>query len=201
MHLLARKGCTVYLAGRGDIAATISELKKSRPDVANGELHALELDLSSMTSAAAGAHRFPGERLDIVVANAAISLDTSPTPSPEGWENHFQTNHLGHFAFIEALLPLLVDSPEARIVVTSSEAYRLAKGIDFDSLRKNVDPTLLGFVGSMKRYGRSKLANALYARELQRRLLEKGVRNVYVNAVHPGEPAYLPPPSFFNYPF
>ncbi|KAI5857188.1 hypothetical protein BZA05DRAFT_387524 [Tricharina praecox] len=187
VHLLARRGCTVYLAGRGDLVQTIADLKKARPDVANAELYPLELDLSSITTAAAAADRFPGERLDIVIANAGISMNNSVAPSPEGWEHHFQTNHLGHFAFIEGLLPLLVESPEARIVVTSSEAYKFAtKGIDFDSLRKDVDPSLLGLMGCMKRYGQSKLANTLYVRELQRRLLEKGVKNVYVNAANPG---------------
>lgn len=189
VRMLARKGCTVYLAGRGlsSLQAAISRLRETYPDVADAQLIPLELDLSSTVTAVKAARSFPGNKLDIIIANAAISLDNDPRTSPEGWERHFQTNHLGHFAFIMELLPLMEKSKEARIVVTASNAYQFVPGtLDFDALRREVEPNMLGFIGGMKRYGMSKLANILFAKELDRRLKERGVENVWVNAVHPG---------------
>jgi NAD(P)-dependent dehydrogenase (short-subunit alcohol dehydrogenase family) len=187
VRLLASAGCTVHLAGRGlhELEATISSLKATLPSSA--ELYPLELDLSSTTSAVAAARAFTGSRLDIIVANAAISLDNNRAPSDEGWERHFQTNHLGHFAFVTALMPLLERDGGGRVVVTSSEAYRFVDGLDFNALQGDVKEELLGFVGGMKRYGASKLANMLFARELARRLAERGIENIYVNSCHPGE--------------
>jgi NAD(P)-dependent dehydrogenase (short-subunit alcohol dehydrogenase family) len=183
----------VYLAGRGlsSLQDSITRLKTTYPDLSTSNLHPLELDLSSIATSVAGAKSFLEPRLDILIANAGIALDNNTALSSDGWERHFQTNHLGHFAFITTLLPLVEDTAqeygEARIAVVASVGYTFVNGIDFDAIRKEVPPNMLGFIGGMKRYGRSKLANILFALEIARRLRERGVENVWVNAVHPGE--------------
>ncbi|KAF8544186.1 hypothetical protein BDD12DRAFT_817013 [Trichophaea hybrida] len=192
-YLLAQAGCTVYLAGRGlsSLEESITRLKTTYPSLSTSNLHPLELDLSSTAASIAAAKSFPGSRLDIIIANAGISLDNNTTLSPDGWERHLQTNHLGHFAFITTLLPLVEatarEHGEARVVVVTSNGYTYAtEGLDFSAIQSEVPPSLLGFSGGIKRYTQSKLANILFARELDRRLRERGVENVWVNAPHPG---------------
>ncbi|KAI5813457.1 hypothetical protein BZA77DRAFT_358097 [Pyronema omphalodes] len=191
-YLLARAGCTVYLAGRGEAALkdTIIRLTTQYAELSSDHLHALECDLSSTATAVASARSFPGDRLDIIIANAGISLQNDTETSPEGWEKHFQTNHLGHFAFITELLPKIESTAEtygsARVVVVASEAYKFVSGIDFEAIRKPVVPGLRGLVGCFKRYGQSKLANIMFAQELDRRLKAKGQQKVFVAAINPG---------------
>jgi NAD(P)-dependent dehydrogenase (short-subunit alcohol dehydrogenase family) len=75
----------------------------------------------------------------------------------------------------------------ARVVVVASEAYKFVSGIDFEAIRKPVVPGLQGLVGCMKRYGQSKLANIMFAQELDRRLKAKGQEKVFVAAINPGQ--------------
>ena len=197
---MAGKGCTVYFAGRNPavLEAAIARMRASQPGLADAKLHALVLDLSSIASVVTAARSFSEPRLDIVVANAAVALDNSTALSEDGWERHFQVNHLGHFALVTTLLPLLQATAEAhgdvRIVCVSSIAHRLVREIDFDALTREVHSDLLGPVGSLKRYGQSKLSNILFAQELDRRLRDHGVTNVWVNSCHPGSSPTLSPP-------
>ena len=192
----------MYFAGRNPavLEAAIARMRASQPGLADAKLHALVLDLSSTASVVTAARSFSEPRLEIVVANAAVALDNHSTLSDEGWERHFQTNHLGHFALVTTLLPLLQATARAhgdvRIVCVSSDAHRLVRDIDFDGLRREVRSDMLGSFGSLKRYGQSKLANILFMQELDRRLREHGVTNVWVNSCHPGSPlTFSPSPS------
>jgi NAD(P)-dependent dehydrogenase (short-subunit alcohol dehydrogenase family) len=94
----------------------------------------------------------------------------------DGYEMTFAVNHLAPFLLTNLLLEKLKKSVPARIVVVASEAHRRAR-LDFDDLM-NVRSQ-----GFMQAYGRSKLANMLFARSLARRLQGAGVT---VNALHPG---------------
>lgn len=159
-----------------------------------------ELDLAKMTSAKASAEAFiqkHGHQLDIVICNAGISMQKGDQLSPEGgYELMFNTNHLGHFAFVTSLLPLIEKTAkehgEARVVVTSSDAHAFAKeGIDFDSLTQTVSATgFRGMSAALNRYGVSKLCNMLFTRELDHRwaspLRKSGVK-VFVDCAHPGK--------------
>ena len=104
----------------------------------------------------------------------------------------FATNHLGHFAFVTALLPLVERTAnevgDARVVVVSSLGYKLVGGLDLSDVgeAKPVGGTLRDLLDTARRYGRSKRANVLFAMELHRRLVARGVQNVMVNACHPG---------------
>src|SRR5437667_6807881 len=110
--------------------------------------------------------------------------------SAQGIEKIFATNHVGHFVLTNILLPLLeVTAKEygnSRVLVTSSSFHLLCRELDFMLLKSPTRTKHLIVVDSSWRYGRSKLANVLFARELSRRLGKTGINNIYVNCFHPG---------------
>ncbi|KAK9469954.1 hypothetical protein V1512DRAFT_200453 [Lipomyces arxii] len=196
---LARRGCKVYIAGRSQsrIEAAIARIKAAIGMDEN--LFALDLDLETMKGAVASAKHFMKleNRLDILMANAGlVALESELTP--EGYEKTFC--HLGHFAFVTTLLPLIEqtadDYPESdvRIVVTSSRSYASAKKIDYDDVKKafNGSGHLSMLFNMLGRYARSKLCNIYFAKELAEILASR--KNVYVNAMHPG----VIPTNIFN---
>jgi WW domain-containing oxidoreductase len=134
-------------------------------------------DLESIAAAVRTLHGMPGT-LDAIVANAGVanlpSLDTR-----YGVEMHFLANHIGHFALINGLADLLRDGTGRVVMVSGNAGINLAplEGIMFDNLDggRFYEPSMF--------YGQSKLANALYARELSRRLSSRGIA---VNSVDPG---------------
>jgi NAD(P)-dependent dehydrogenase (short-subunit alcohol dehydrogenase family) len=111
-----------------------------------------------------------------------------PNLTKDGYEIQFGTNFLGHALLVKLLLPLLLNtakqpSADVRIVFLTSEGYALHPfgGILFASLR--TPQSNIGLLGPWQRYGQSKLALMLYARELARRYGEQGILAV---SVHPG---------------
>ena len=140
----------------------------------------LACDLSDLDSVAAavdtiGALEVP---LDCIVANAGIGISPA-LRTRYGVEMQFLVNHIGHFALVNPLLGL-VRNGTGRIVIVSGSASinrAPAQGIMFDNLdgRQFYEPSAF--------HGQSKLANALYARELSRRLIARGIA---VNSLHPG---------------
>lgn len=109
-------------------------------------------------------------RLDILMCNAGI-MATPPGLTADGYEIQFGTNHLGHALLIRKLLPLLQTSAEAadvRIILLTSLGFKMhpGGGIVFDAVRTKQE---FSAFGGWIRYGQSKLANLLYARELARR--------------------------------
>ena len=137
------------------------------------------LDLASLASvrefAAAFLDRY--DRLDVLIDNAGLVL-MSRSVTEDGNEMTFQVNHLGHFLLTELLRDRLVASAPSRIVVVASDAHKSARhGLDFDDLQSEHKYRSFGV------YGKTKLANILFTRELARRLEGTGVT---VNSVHPG---------------
>jgi len=115
--------------------------------------------------------------------NAGI-MAVPPGTTKEGYEIQFGTNHVGHALLTKLLLPTMVKTAQepgadVRVVSLSSLGHAGASGIMFDGLKSEGG----GCSSSMTRYGQSKLANILFARELQKRYGEKGITAV---AVHPG---------------
>ena len=108
--------------------------------------------------------------------NNAGALFSGRRVTPEGLELTFALNHMAYFVLTEALRGNLVASAPARIVSTSSAAHQGAS-LDFEDLQ-----SAKGY-GGLKVYGRSKLANILFTRELARRLAGTGVT---ANCLHPG---------------
>lgn len=141
----------------------------------------IECDLASLTSVKNAAEHFASQHptLDILMCNAGI-MAQPPGQTVDGYELQFGTNHLGHALLIKKLLPLLEASADPRIVLLSSQAWGLHPrgGISFDKLETTQDIT---FGGPWLRYGQSKLANLVYARELAKRF--PAITSV---SVHPG---------------
>ena len=179
-----------------ECAKVLSDLRARFPEHASRFLiH--PLDLSSIRSASESARAFAASadnsRLDILVANAGIMFVSSDGLSVDGYDPVFATNHLGHFAFVMGLLPLMERTAnevgDARIVVVSSLGYKFVSGLnlsDVGNAKPGYGKPIRDLPDRTKRYGRSKRANILFALELHRRLVARGVHNVMVNACHPG---------------
>jgi NAD(P)-dependent dehydrogenase (short-subunit alcohol dehydrogenase family) len=138
-----------------------------------GTTEVRRLDLASLASIREFADGWSGP-LDLLVNNAGVMVPPL-SRTAEGFELQFGTNHLGHFALTNLLLPDVT----GRVVTVSSTGHRLGT-IDFDDLnweRKPYKP--------WRAYGQSKLANLLFTAELQRRLTEAGPP-VLATAAHPG---------------
>ena len=164
---LAAKGARVVLAVR-DAAKGEAAAGEMAGAV---EVRALDLaDLASVRDFAAG---WAGA-LDVLINNAGV-MATPESRTADGFELQFGTNHLGHFALTNLLLPNVT----ARVVTVSSGAHRMGK-IRLD------DPNWeQGGYSRWRAYGQSKLANLLFASELQRRLEAAG-SPVLATAAHPG---------------
>jgi NAD(P)-dependent dehydrogenase (short-subunit alcohol dehydrogenase family) len=178
---LAAKGATVVLACRSqDKGRAAIEAIRSRTPGAKLALERLDLgDLDSVRALASKVlkeHR----RLDVLINNAGIMAIPRLT-TKDGFETQIGTNHLGHFALTGLLIGRLVECAPSRVVTVSSMVHTMAK---FGALDEN---DLLLQTGYTKwgAYGRSKLANLLFAYELERRL-EARFPSVLSVACHPG---------------
>lgn len=175
---LAGKGATVVMACRNLEKAEISAKDIMRSHV-KARLDIRELDLTSLASVRAFAEKFKSDyhKLDILINNAGVMVPPFST-TEDGFELQFACNHLGHFALTGLLIELLLSSVNSRVVTVSSVAHRLGK-IDFDNLRGEKK------YRASPAYCRSKLANMIFSRELQRRLSASG-SEVKSLAAHPG---------------
>ncbi len=143
------------------------------------DVEVMHLDLADFRSI----RSFAGEllervdHLDVLVDNAGLVLRRR-TETEDGFEATFGINHLGHFLLTDLLLDRLKASPAARVVVVASDAHTSANhGLDFDDLQSERNYRWT------KVYGKSKLANIYFARELAHRLEGTGVTS---NSLHPG---------------
>jgi NAD(P)-dependent dehydrogenase (short-subunit alcohol dehydrogenase family) len=173
---LAKMGARIVLVARnkarGD--ATLARLRDSAPGVAHS-LHLADLlRLAEMKRVAAQiADQEP--RIDILINNAGALFATRRL-TEDGLERTFALNHRAYFVMTEGLRERLSASGPARIINTASAAHQGAT-LDFDDLQSAKT------YGAVKTYGRSKLCNILFTRELARRL--HGT-NVTANCLHPG---------------
>jgi NAD(P)-dependent dehydrogenase (short-subunit alcohol dehydrogenase family)/ketosteroid isomerase-like protein len=175
-HELARAGATVVLACRnvqkGEAAA--AEIGGALP---GARLKVAELDLSSLESVRRFAGALEGDELALLINNAGIMM-TPQQETADGFELQFGTNHLGHFALTGLLLERLGRAQDARVVTLSSLEHK-AGHIHFDDLR------LEHGYAPRKAYRQSKLANASFGLELDRRLRAAG-SPVKSLLAHPG---------------
>ncbi|KAJ9555266.1 hypothetical protein OSB04_009880 [Centaurea solstitialis] len=185
-RVLALRGVHVVMSVRNVKAG--KEVKESICEkIPNAKLDVMELDLSSQESVRKFASEYISKDLplNILILNAGISSQPF-TLSKDNIELQFATNHIGHFLLTNLLLDTMKKTAEksqkeGRIVVVSSELHKMtySEGIKFDKI--NDEKSYSPFYA----YGQSKLANALHAKELSRRLKEEGA-NVTVNSLHPG---------------
>ena len=176
---LVARGATVVLGCRSRSRAEQARISLL-PDVAGGgAVDLLDLDLADLASVRVASQELADRygRLDLLINNAGV-MGLPRTLSRDGFERQFATNHLGHFALTLALLPLLRGRPGARVVTVTSGAQYFGR-IDFDDLQgeRRYD--------RWKAYAQSKLANVMFALELQDRLDAEGAA-VLSLAAHPG---------------
>ncbi|GGH62490.1 short-chain dehydrogenase [Paenibacillus silvae] len=175
---MAEKNATLVLAVRNmeKGQAALAKIKAIQLGV---QAELMQLDLADLESVRAFAATFMQRytSLDILINNAGI-MNTPYRLTQDGFESQFGSNHLGHYALTGLLLPRLLSTPASRIVTLSSIAAHNGR-IDFDNL-----DGAKGY-NSWKFYVQSKLANMLFARELNNKLAEQGLSTVSV-ACHPG---------------
>jgi NAD(P)-dependent dehydrogenase (short-subunit alcohol dehydrogenase family) len=175
---LARAGASVVMACR-NLDKGHAAVETIRSAVPKAQVQLDELDLASLASVRSFADRFAAthDGLDLLINNAGVMAPPRRLTA-DGFELQFGTNHLGHFALTGLLLPKLEGREDARVVTLSSTAHRTGR-IAFDNL--NGDRHYFRW----RAYGQSKLANLLFALELDRRLRASG-STVKSLAAHPG---------------
>lgn len=149
------------------------EARKVLADVPGVEVGSLDLSDQADVAAYAETLLEDGTHLDILVGSAGI-MATPETRTSQGWELQMATNHLGHYALVNRLWPLL--SGGARVVSVSSSGHHLSD-IRWD------DPWFTLGYDKWEAYGQSKTANALFAVHLDALGREHGVRAF---SLHPG---------------
>lgn len=175
--VLAERGARVLLGCRS-VGKANTAIDAIRGDVSDANLDVVQLDQADLASVHDAAAQVNEEqRLDVVVNNAGIMMPPKEFTA-DGFESQFGVNHLGTFALTSLLLPKLDEQPNGRVVVTSSIAHRGAK-IFFD------DIDAAGSYRAQERYGQSKLANLMFAFELDRRLRRARSSTIAVGC-HPG---------------
>ena len=174
----AAKGAHVVMACRsaekGEAACA-----KVRAEKPAGKVEVMSLDLASLASVRRFAEELSNrvDRVDVLCNNAGV-MAIPRRETADGFEMQLGTNHFGHFALTGLLLRKLLATPGARIVTQSSGAHRGGR-MNFDDLHGKLR------YQKWLTYGQSKLANLLFAFELDRRLREKGANAISV-ACHPG---------------
>lgn len=174
MRVMAQQGAHVIGTGR------TLEKAKTACDSVDGETTPLVCELTDFAGvvACADAVAATGKPIDVLMCNAGI-MALPKLEQVYGLEKQFVVNHLGHYILTRRLLEQVEAAPGGRIVILSSIGYRNAppEGIQFDNLsgENGYKP--------FTAYGQTKLANALFSRELARRYADSSVTS---NSVHPG---------------
>lgn len=176
---LAGAGAEVVLAVR-DLAKGEAARRSIAGEHPGASLTVAALDVASLESV----NRFAAEMLasgrpiDLLINNAGIMAVPQRHLTPDGFELQFATNYLGAFALTSRLLPLLRESDSARVVTMSSLAAWMGP-IDFANLQGE------RAYSAWRAYGQSKLADLLFAQELDRRSHSRGWGVMGMSA-HPG---------------
>jgi NAD(P)-dependent dehydrogenase (short-subunit alcohol dehydrogenase family) len=174
----AGRGAHVVLACRSPERAegARASIAQSHP---TASIEVMALDLANLSSVRVFGAAFAAkhDRLDVLCNNAGV-MALPRRETVDGFEMQIGTNHLGHFALTGLLLPVLLRTPGSRVVTQSSNMHRIGR-IALDDLHGSTR------YGRWSAYGQSKLANLLFAYELQRRLARAGTTTTSV-ACHPG---------------
>ncbi|MCU1642021.1 MAG: short-chain dehydrogenase [Nocardia sp.] len=175
---LAASGATVVLGCRDTVKGDLA-MQAIRTRVEGARLRQVRLDLADLSSLPATVDALGIDSLDAVVLNAGVMLSgPERRVSAQGHELMFATNHLGHFALIAHLAPMLTAAPGSRVITVGSFAAR-SERLDLADLQSEHD------YRPKRSYGRSKLAQMLFGFELDRRLRARGADTASI-VVHPG---------------
>lgn len=176
---LTERGASVVLAVR-DTSAGEQAAERIRAVRPEADVHVQVLDLRSLNSVrgAAAELRDRHQTIDLLISSASVMYPPRTTTS-DGFELQFGANHLGHFALTGLLLDRLLAVAGSRVVTVSSGSHRVRADIHFDDLQWEHS------YNRVAAYGQSKLANVLFAYELQRRLEDAAAQTTSMVA-HPG---------------
>ncbi|KAF5250336.1 hypothetical protein FANTH_4436 [Fusarium anthophilum] len=189
---LAAHKAKVYMGARSEAKAiaAIAEIKSQYP---HADISVLVMDMMNLKTVKAAADEFSRKesRLHGLVNNAGI-MATPYEESVDHYEAQFQTNYLSHWLLTYSLLPILTESARStrpgtvRVVNVSSDGHLVfspSAGIDFDDINQTKG-------SAFSRYGMSKLANILHAKELHRRYgpssENEGQEEIWTASLHPG---------------
>jgi NAD(P)-dependent dehydrogenase (short-subunit alcohol dehydrogenase family) len=179
---LARKGAEVILPARS-LQKAQDAADRIRKEVPGAQVTASLLDLASQESVREFtrwfSERYPGASIDILINNAGVMAVPKRELTVDGFERQFATNFLGPFALTARLYPYMRQTSGNRIVVVSSSATKWAR-IDFSNLQSERKYSPMS-----QAYAQSKLADSIFALELNRRLSNARSPIVAVSA-HPG---------------
>src|ERR1700677_2973592 len=165
---LAGLGARIVFIARDEARAqaTMRKLEAKAPGLGH-RVHLADLSSMAETRKVGEAIAANEPRIDVLINNAG-ALFSYRRVTPEGLELTFALNHMAYFVLTEALRDRLVASAPARIVSTSSAAHQ-GMNLDFNDLQS------VKSYNGLRAYGRSKLANILFTRELARRLAGTGM--------------------------
>jgi NAD(P)-dependent dehydrogenase (short-subunit alcohol dehydrogenase family) len=176
----ATHGASVVLGCR-NVDRGVEAGERIREEAPETPLTVIELDLADLASIRAFAASFADTHDDLhILCNNAGVMAIPRSETTDGFETQFGVNHLGHFALTALLMGHLRETDGETRVVTQSSGVHENGEIDFDDLQgeRSYD--------KWDAYGQSKLANVLFAYELQRRLRGAGIEDVTSVACHPG---------------
>lgn len=175
-HAFAAEGAQVWLACRSE-EKTVPVVAAIRDATGNANVEFVPLDLADLESVHACADRLLARGLPIhcLVNNGGVAGIRGMTKS--GFEMHFGINHIGHFVLTLRLLDRIKASAPARVVTVSSRShYEVMRRPDWERYRSTTRSPL-----GLREYAASKLANALFMRELGKRLAGTGVTTYSVD--------------------
>mgnify|MGYP006194571987 CR=1 FL=1 len=176
---LSSAGWNVIVMGRNAQkgADAIAKIQQINP---TAKVSFEKIDLADLSSIKSFTSRMiaKGEAINLLINNAGVMTPPNRLETADGFELQFGTNHIGHFALTAQLLPLLLKAAEARVVTVSSVANRNGQ-INFDDLQ-----SAASYVPG-KAYSQAKIANLMFALELQRQS-EKHGWGITSIASHPG---------------
>jgi NAD(P)-dependent dehydrogenase (short-subunit alcohol dehydrogenase family) len=179
---LARHGAEVILPAR-TITKANDAVARIKAQVPEAVIYPEVLDLADLSSVRMFAGRvieqFPGQSLDLLINNAGVMAVPTRELTVNGYERQFATNYLGPFALTALLFGSMKEKEGSRIVTVSSTASRFGK-IDFENLQSE-----RRYSPMWQAYGQSKLADSVFALELQRSLTAAG-SPIISTAAHPG---------------
>jgi len=178
---LALQGHTVIIHGRNEakLKAVANEIRTA---TGNSNVDTIMADLFSLADIKRMVKEFKSryDRLDVLINNAGAFLNKQRETTTEGHEKTITLNLFAPFILMQSLLEILTKSPSARIINLSSAMHRRGGRPDFNDFQseKNYNPA--------RAYGLSKLYLIWITRHLAKELKETGIKNITVNASHPG---------------
>ncbi|MFC2126532.1 SDR family oxidoreductase [Bacteroidota bacterium] len=176
---LAKKGLHIFMLCR-----SIDRGEKARIDITtktgNKDIELILVDLSSLASINKAVEKIKKltNQVDVLINNAA-TVSSQRKLTEDGIESQFAINHIAPFCLTHRLLPLLMKSPDGRVINISSTNHRRGK-LHFEDVNLTTNYNIL------RAYNQSKLANVMFSYELNRNLIARNIKNLGVYCVDPG---------------